>query len=454
VRVGVFDVYKIGVGPSSSHTTGPMRAARAFVEALAASPARGSVARIDVTLFGSLALTGKGHGTDRAILLGLMGERPETVDPAAIPGAIAAAIRDGLALSGGARLAPGAVTLAYDGQRADLVHPNTMRFLAAARDGAVLADETWLSPGGGFVRRLGDTRDEGPEEVPVPYPFASAADLLVHAAREGLGIAEIVRRNERARAPDMDVDSRLDAIAAAMLDCVARGLRGAGALPGGLGVERRAAAVHGASRFRGPRNVGPAGDSLESVGAYAMAVNEENAAGGRVVTAPTNGASGVVPAVLRHLVDRVGHDVPTIREFLLTGAAIAMLAKTNASISGAEVGCQGEVGVASAMAAAGYAAALGGSPAQAENAAEIALEHHLGLTCDPVGGLVQIPCIERNAMGAVKALAAAALALAGDGRHVVSLDAAIETMRQTGADMSSKYKETALGGLALNVTAC
>jgi L-serine dehydratase len=452
MRLSVFEIFKIGIGPSSSHTTGPMRAARLFLERLDRAGRLDRVDRLAVTLMGSLALTGAGHATDRAVLLGLMGETPEAVMPEEVEPRLQRARGGNLALLGRHPLPFVRLDLTSDRSRRKLTHPNTMRFVAYDSDGAVLADESWLSPGGSFVRLASE---EGADPTPgrIAHPFKTALDLLEATARTGLSIAELVRANETALNPCRDIDGSLDTIIEAMMAAIDRGMAADGALPGALRLKRRAPALAAALGAHG-RNDAPAFSALDRVTVYALSVNEENAAGGRVVTAPTNGACGVVPAVLRYAMDDEGFDWSAARQFLLTGAAIGMLAKTNASISGAEVGCQGEVGVAAAMAAAGYAAVRGGTPAQVENAAEIALEHHLGMTCDPVLGLVQIPCIERNAMGAVKALAAASLALKGNGAHLVSLDAVIETMRQTGADMRRKYRETALGGLAVNVTVC
>jgi L-serine dehydratase len=416
--VSVLDLFKIGIGPSSSHTVGPMVAARRFLDELGHTPAA-----VTVELFGSLALTGKGHGTDRAVLLGLAGERPETVDPDR-PGS-----------------APMAVELVFHRDRSLPEHPNGLRFTAGT------VSRSYFSVGGGFVVGADEIGQPVAVGAAGPYPFRSAEQLLAMAA--GQTIAAVVLDNECAVRPEVELRQALDRIWQAMQDCIARGLSREGLLPGGLNLPRRAAAVQSAAR----RSQLPLGQ-LDEISAWALAVNEENAAGGRVVTAPTNGAAGIVPAVMMHYVRHCGGGRDGCHAFLLTAAAVGSLIKENASISGAEVGCQGEVGTASAMAAAGLVAALGGSNAQVENAAEIAMEHHLGLTCDPVAGLVQVPCIERNAMGAVKAITAAHLALAGDGRHSVSLDKVIETMRQTGADMQAKYKETSLGGLAVNVVSC
>ena len=455
--ISVFELFKIGIGPSSSHTVGPMKAAHAFVEGLARRGELGRVESVDVTLFGSLAFTGRGHATDKAVVLGLCGIEPETAEPDE-------ADRRAEAVRAARRLSlAGRRDIAFDPGRAilfDVVtppprHPNTLRFVACDAEGALIADETWLSIGGGFILRDGAEGDAVAVEPQVPYPFRSGAELLARGRESGLSIAGLVRANEAALRPAEAVEDQIGRILAVMFGCIERGLERSGALPGGLAVARRAGAIYRDLTDAARRNARPAHEVMDFVSAYAMAVNEENAAGGRVVTAPTNGAAGVVPATLRYYRDHcAGATLQGLSDFLFVATAIGGLFKLNASISGAEVGCQGEVGVASSMAAAGLCAAFGGSNAQVENAAEIAMEHHLGMTCDPVGGLVQIPCIERNAFGAIKAIAAASLALHGDGRHLVSLDSVIATMRQTGADMQSKYKETSLGGLAVNFVAC
>lgn len=420
--IGVNDVFKIGLGPSSSHTTGPMKAARAFAVEL-----DGSAVRVRATVFGSLAWTGHGHSTDRALLLGLAGYRPETVSPDQAAGSTRFEVE-----------------LVFDRERRYERHTNAMRFEAFDASGASLRDEVWYSIGGGFVVRDGDDLGSA-SETPVPFPCNSATALLALPQR----FAEMSLANELSRRPVFEVEAAVDAIASAMFDCIDRGLRTTGELPGALRVKRRAKGLFDQLDRAAPTF------AMEAVSAFAIAVNEENAAGGRVVTAPTNGAAGVIPAVLRYYRDFYPRaSAQGIRDFLLVASLFGAIIKTNASISGAEVGCQGEVGSAAAMAAAGLTAALGGSNGQVENAAEIALEHHLGMTCDPVGGLVQIPCIERNAFGAVKAMNASVLALRGDGTHRVSLDQAIATMRQTGHDMAAKYKETSLGGLAVNVPDC
>lgn len=453
--VSAFELFKIGIGPSSSHTVGPMRAARQFVLELDAAGLLTQVATLNVELFGSLALTGKGHGTDRAVLLGLCGEAPESVDVESVDARLAA-IRDSgeINLLGRHRLpfVEGRHLLFH--MRATLPqHPNGMRFVAFDAQGKALQQREVFSIGGGFIVSAEDIGKAPSASVAWPHPYRSAQELLRMGREQGKSIAAIALDNELALRSEQEVSDGLDRIRNAMRACIERGLAQDGILPGGLNVRRRAKTLH-AQLLARCDNKQPL-QELDWVNAFAVAVNEENAAGGRVVTAPTNGAAGIIPAVLRfyeQFCDNASGQ--GAREFLLTAAAIGSLYKENASISGAEVGCQGEVGVAASMAAAGLTAALGGSNEQIENAAEIGMEHNLGLTCDPIGGLVQIPCIERNAMGAAKAINAAHLALSGDGRHHVSLDKVIETMRQTGADMHSKYKETSLGGLAVSVVEC
>jgi L-serine dehydratase len=449
--ISAFDLFKIGIGPSSSHTIGPMVAARRFRERVAGLP---GAARVTAEIFGSLAWTGRGHGTDVALFLGLLGHAPATVDPDAVAGYVA-----DLAETGRTGLA----ALRFDCAR-DLIfnfdevlprHTNGMRFRAYDRDGALLDEVVCYSIGGGFVEEDGQRALAALDAVPVPFPFESGADLLQVCAQHGLTVAQVQLANERALRSEAEIAAGLDAIRDAMLACIDRGLRMDGSLPGGLKVRRRAKRLYAALDANRLSNSRPAHEIMDWISLFALAVNEENAAGGRVVTAPTNGAAGIVPAVLRYIVDFCPDwGVERGRDYLLTAAAVGGLIKRRASISGAEVGCQGEVGSAAAMAAAGLAAILGGRPPQVANAAEIAMEHHLGMTCDPIGGLVQIPCIERNAFGANKAVAAASLALHGDGVHFVSLDQVIETMRQTGQDMQDKYKETSRGGLAVNVAAC
>jgi L-serine dehydratase len=452
--ISVFELFKIGIGPSSSHTVGPMKAAASFARGVADDP---SLERVEVTLYGSLAWTGRGHATDRAVVLGLAGELPETVDPERAE-MVTEQARRGVGLPlGGHRM------IAFDWLRDiqfDLVtvparHPNTLSFRAIGPSGRVLAEETWLSVGGGFVVREDEADQPASGRAAVPHEFRNAAELLQACERAGLTIADLVRANEVALHGADALSTHLGRVIDAMLTCIDRGLAREGELPGGLRVRRRAPGIYRQLEQARLANARPAHEIMDFIGVFAIAVNEENAAGGRVVTAPTNGAAGVVPAVLRYYrdfcedADRAGMET-----FLLAATAVGALFKMNASISGAEVGCQGEVGVACSMAAAGLAAALGGTNAQVENAAEIGMEHHLGMTCDPIGGLVQIPCIERNAFGAVKAVTAASLSLRGDGTHKVSLDQVIATMRQTGLDMHNKYKETSQGGLAVNWVEC
>ncbi|WEF34468.1 L-serine ammonia-lyase [Pseudoduganella chitinolytica] len=449
--MSVFDLFKIGIGPSSSHTVGPMVAARRF---LVENAPLDDVTGVTAELYGSLALTGIGHATDKAVILGLMGETPQDVDPERVERMLAAAEEAGeLHLLGEKVVAfTRKANLVFHNTENLPEHPNGMRFVLHRADGASVS-KVFYSVGGGFIRAEGE--GSAPAEQPavaVPYPFDTMADLLAHGERTGLTIPHMLRANELSRIPAAQLDAGLDRIWNVMRSCIAHGLETSGQLPGGLNVKRRAANLWRQAQGADRANELPH-DALNGVSLYAMAVNEENAAGGRVVTAPTNGAAGIIPAVLKYYAEdcKPLDPVAGVRIFLLTAAAIGMLCKRNASISGAEIGCQGEVGVACAMAAAGLVAALGGSNAQIENAAEIGIEHHLGMTCDPIGGLVQIPCIERNGMGAVKAITAASLSLKGDGTHFVSLDEVIETMRQTGADMQAKYKETSLGGLAVHV---
>ena len=447
----LFDLFRIGIGPSSSHTVGPMIAAGRFIASLPRDRAFDAVA---VELFGSLALTGKGHATDVAVILGLLGERPDQVDPDQVPALVAGvAARRTLELPGGRHAAfDPAVHIRFTRTMLPR-HPNALRFTAAGRDGAF--ERTYYSVGGGFI--VTDDEDDaiGVEPAPIPYPFATSRAMLIMAESAGLSIAELQRENERTRRSDAEIARGIARIWDAMQACMERGLRQGGVLPGGLRVRRRAPGLYARLLERQGGNAQDVLQGIDWVNLFALAVNEENAAGGRVVTAPTNGAAGIVPAVL-HYYDRfvAGATQEGIETFFLAAAAVGALIKQNASISGAEVGCQGEVGSACAMAAAGLAAAMGGSNAQVENAAEIGLEHNLGLTCDPIGGLVQIPCIERNALASVKAINAARLAMHGDGTHFVSLDQVIATMRETGRDMLSKYKETSEGGLAVNAIEC
>ena len=450
--ISVAELFTIGIGPSSSHTVGPMRAAFDFAQR---ATGQGAVpVRVGCDLYGSLALTGRGHATDTATILGLAGWEPERLDPDAAPAILAEIRARGTLALAGTHPVPFADADIVFHPRAFLPeHPNGLTFTAQLADGASNA-ETYFSIGGGAILRKGTSIAAG--NVAVRHPFASGADLLGIGAATGLTIAGIVRANEEAWRDATETDAFLDAVRTAMHACIDRGIAQEGVLPGGLKVRRRARAI--AEGLTGCVPGSNPAEVFEWVSLWALAVNEENAAGGCVVTAPTNGAAGVLPAVLRFYETLVARDEDTRREgarvFLLTAAAIGMLYKKRASISAAEMGCQGEVGVACSMAAGGLAAVLGGSNAQIENAAEIGMEHNLGLTCDPIGGLVQIPCIERNTMGAVKAINAAYLALRGDGSHVVSLDAVIETMRQTGEDMRSQYKETSLGRLAVNVVEC
>ena len=458
--LSVFDLFKPGVGPSSSHTMGPMVAGARFLDELRALPF--APAGLRASLHGSLAFTGKGHATDRATILGLAGFHPATIDPDAAETALQAN-RESRQLT-----PPGLPPLDFDPER-DLRfdydhalpgHANGMTLSATDKQGDVILRRVYYSIGGGFVMteeelaaKDGESRSDA--SASVPFPFASAAEMLEMAARSGKSIARMKEENELCFRSPTELREGLAQVWAVMKDCMDRGLSTDGILPGGLNVRRRAAAIHRKLLEERGMNLTAPHVINDWMSTYAMAVNEENAAGGRVVTAPTNGAAGTVPAVIRYWLDHVpGASERQLPEFLLTAAAVGGLIKHNASISGAECGCQAEVGSASAMAAAGLAAVLGGTPTQIENAAEIALEHHLGMTCDPVRGLVQVPCIERNGLGAIKAVSAASLALRGDGTHIVPLDAAIETMRQTGRDMSEKYKETSLGGLAVNVPNC
>ena len=463
MAVSVFDLFKIGIGPSSSHTVGPMRAARMFALHLRQAGLLGQTSRVRCWLYGSLGATGKGHGSDKAVLLGLTGHEPDTVNVEGIDTELAT-----LRSSGELKLL-GEHTIAFT-EREDLLfmrretlpfHANGMRLVAFNAAGDEVDQRTYYSVGGGFVVSeevaVDGERQKviAPDMTVLPLPYRSGAELLVVAHREQLSIAQVMRRNEQHWRTDAEIDAGLLRIWQVMQDCVKRGCRTEGVLPGGFKVKRRAAGLYRAltenpeSALKDPLQV------MDWVNLYALAVNEENAAGGRVVTAPTNGAAGIVPAVLHYYTRFAPASTPAgVIDFLLTAAAIGILYKENASISGAEVGCQGEVGVACSMAAGALAAVMGGTPEQVENAAEIGMEHHLGLTCDPVGGLVQIPCIERNAIASVKAINAARMALRGDGTHHVSLDKVIKTMRETGADMKVKYKETARGGLAVNIVEC
>jgi L-serine dehydratase len=457
MAISAFELFKIGIGPSSSHTVGPMRAAGMFTEALAAEGLLPRVAGLRVELFGSLGATGHGHGSVKAVVLGLAGEHPETVDPVAAEPLVARVRAIGrLALPGGREIIfdPDNDIVLHRRKRLPF-HSNAMLFAATDGQGDGILERTYYSIGGGFV--LGEDSRGAPrieaDATPVPYPFDTAGELLGHAEKTGLPISGLMMANENVRRDEAEVRSGLLRIWQVMQDCVEAGCQARGVLPGGLKVRRRAAGLRDTLERTGDR-ADPL-YAIEWVTLYALAVNEQNASGGRVVTAPTNGAAGIIPAVLHYYTAFVpGADDDGVVAFLLTAAAIGALFKQNASISGAEVGCQGEVGSACSMAAAGLAEVLGGTPGQVENAAEIGIEHNLGLTCDPVGGLVQIPCIERNAIASVKAITAARMAVRGDGTHHVSLDKAIKTLRETGADMKDKYKETARGGLAVNVIEC
>ncbi|WP_157268677.1 L-serine ammonia-lyase [Azohydromonas aeria] len=463
MSISVFDLFKIGIGPSSSHTVGPMKAARLFVQRLDTLGVLERCARVEVQLFGSLGATGRGHGSDKAVLLGLQGHEPDTVDVDAVP-----ALLEQVRTSGRLCL-DGRHEVAFD-ERRDLLfhrrktlpfHANAMQCTAFNAAGVELDRREYYSVGGGFVVGQEAAGDGSlapvlrPDAPALPYPFRTGADVLMLTRDLRCSIAELVRRNERHWRSDAEIDAGLLRIWSVMQACVTRGCATEGILPGGFKVRRRARALHQHLLARAEAAVGDPLLVMDWVNLYALAVNEENAAGGRVVTAPTNGAAGIVPAVLHYYARFVpGASDAGVVDFLLTAGAIGILYKENASISGAEVGCQGEVGVACSMAAGALCAVMGGTPAQVENAAEIGMEHHLGLTCDPVGGLVQIPCIERNAIASVKAINAARMALRGDGTHHVSLDKVIKTMRETGADMLTKYKETARGGLAVNIVEC
>ncbi len=459
MSISILDLFKIGIGPSSSHTVGPMRAAHDFAAALAQQGLLAQVRRIEVKLYGSLSATGIGHGTDRAVVAGLMGARPDEVDPDFVVSAV-----DRVRNEGSLPLA-GAVAVPFDWAR-DLrllpvslpYHPNAMR-LAARGEAGVLYENTYYSVGGGFVVDETQARSgaSAQAEVVLSYPFDTGAELLAQCRRHGLRISELMLANESAWRSEAETRAALQRIWDVMRGCVARGITQEGVLPGGLDVRRRAPTLYRKLSERAARRnlISATMVALDWVNLYALAVNEQNATGGRVVTAPTNGAAGIIPAVLHYYTRFVWNasDDGVVR-FLLTAGAIGILYKENASISGAEVGCQGEVGVACSMAAGALAEVLGGTVQQVENAAEIGMEHNLGLTCDPVGGLVQVPCIERNAMASIKAINAARMALRGDGKHFISLDKVIRTMRETGADMKTKYKETARGGLAVNIIEC
>jgi L-serine dehydratase len=456
LAISVFDLFSIGIGPSSSHTVGPMRAARTFADDLRRQDLLAATAAVKIELYGSLGATGKGHGSDKAVMLGLEGETPESVATDGV-----AARLEEIRRSGTLNLL-GEHPLRFDEKQHLIMHrrkslpfhPNGMRFTALSDAGEVLSTAVYYSVGGGFVvdESAADGSWIGADTTPQPYPFTSGAELLRLCRVNGLSISEIMMENEKAWRSETAVRDGLLKIWSAMQACVSNGCRHGGILPGGMGVKRRAASLfHQLSNQTAEDGDDPL-HVMDWVNLYALAVNEENAAGGRVVTAPTNGAAGIIPAVLHYYrLHRPKADDDGVVRFLLTAGAIGILYKENASISGAEVGCQGEVGSACSMAAGGLAEVFGGTPAQVENAAEIAMEHNLGLTCDPIGGLVQVPCIERNAIASVKAINAARMAMHGDGEHFVSLDKVIKTMRDTGADMKTKYKETARGGLAVNV---
>ncbi|WP_211882946.1 L-serine ammonia-lyase [Pseudarthrobacter albicanus] len=463
MALSVLDLFSVGIGPSSSHTVGPMRAAKQFTDGLESSGRLAATVRVQAELFGSLGATGRGHGSDKAVVLGLQGQAPETVDTRTADDQVAAAALNAELRLGGSHR----VDFNWDEdvvlhRRKSLpAHPNGMTFRALDHTGEVLRERSYYSIGGGFVvdgDAAGADRVVADTTV-LPYPFTSADELLAMCAREGKSISDIMLANELVWRSEAELRERLLKIWAVMRECVDNGCAAEGVLPGGLNVTRRAPSLFRTLSATDADLAGAASAdpllAMEWVNLFALAVNEENAAGGRIVTAPTNGAAGIVPAVLHYYTKFVpGADDDGVVRFLLAAAAVGILFKINASISGAEVGCQGEVGSACSMAAAGLCEVLGGSPAQVENAAEVGIEHNLGLTCDPVGGLVQIPCIERNAIASVKAINAARLALHGDGSHKVSLDKAIKTMRETGADMKTKYKETSRGGLAVNVIEC
>ncbi len=459
MAISVFDLFKIGIGPSSSHTVGPMRAAALYVGALRERRLLARTERVQVRLYGSLSATGIGHGSDRAVIMGLMGDWPDQIDPAEIEPRIALLLERNELLLGGERTLP--FVWARDMQLLDEnlpYHPNAMTLSAFDAAGELLHENTYYSVGGGFVvdAEQAATGQLDQDHTRLPYDFDSAEQLLQLCKANNLRISELMMANEKAWRSEAEIRSGLMRLWQAMRDCVEQGLKHEGILPGGLNVKRRAAKLHRSlQEMSKPNVIGSTLSGMEWVNLFALAVNEENAAGGRMVTAPTNGAAGIIPAVLHYYV-RFSPAVSeaNVVDYLLAAAAIGILCKKNASISGAEVGCQGEVGSACAMAAAGLAEILGATPGQVENAAEIGLEHNLGLTCDPVGGLVQVPCIERNAIAAVKAINAAQMALRGDGEHFISLDRVIRTMRDTGADMHDKYKETSRGGLAVSAIEC
>ncbi len=459
MSISIFELFKIGVGPSSSHTVGPMLAASRFAERLRESGSLAHVAGVAVDLYGSLALTGRGHATDTAIMAGLAGQRPDSTDALKIAGICARAADTKLLLLAGQRDIPfdPAAAIRFRQRERRPFHSNAMQFTASDAAGEIVDTRHYYSIGGGFVLDEDEAgrNDRGADDaLALPYAFTSGAEMLAMAAASGLSIADMMLANERVRKGDAEIVVGIDDIAAAMSACIDAGCAAEGVLPGGLNVKRRAPQIAADIRARQDTALSEPLAALDWINLWAMAVNEENAAGGRVVTAPTNGAAGIIPAVIRYYERCYRGTAEGVRIFLLTAAGIGALYKRNASISGAEVGCQGEVGVACSMAAAGLTAALGGSNAQIENAAEIGMEHNLGLTCDPIGGLVQIPCIERNAMGAIKAIDASRIAMIGDGTHMISLDTVIATMFATGRDMRDKYKETSKGGLAVSFVEC
>jgi L-serine dehydratase len=457
MTISAFDLFKVGIGPSSSHTVGPMRAAYSFVSRLRDEGLLGRVAGVRCELFGSLGATGHGHGSVKAVVLGLEGQQPDLVDPVSAQPRVDAVRREGKLVMGGEHVVAFSVdddVVLHRRKRLEF-HSNGMLFRALDAEGHDVSRREYYSIGGGFVLDEDDAGNPAivEDRTPVRYPFRTGEELLARTRETGLRISDVMLANELAWRSETEIRAGLLHIWSVMQECVERGSQATGVLPGGLKVRRRAAALR--AQLEGHPNEADPLRAMEWVTLYALAVNEENAAGGRVVTAPTNGAAGIVPAVLHYYRDFIdSYSEDGVVRFLLTAAAIGLLFKENASISGAEVGCQGEVGSACSMAAAGLAEVIGGTPEQVENAAEIGIEHNLGLTCDPVGGLVQIPCIERNAVGSVKAITAARMAVRGDGRHHVPLDKAIKTMRETGADMKDKYKETARGGLALNIVEC
>ena len=460
MAISLFELFKAGIGPSSSHTVGPMEAARRFASSLVDEGSLAPVHRLKVSLYGSLGATGKGHGTGPAVMMGLEGERPDQIDPEQMPARLEHIRTTGYLLLAGQHKVRfrEASDIVYYRRKSLPDHPNGMVCQMFDREGQCLSERTYYSIGGGFVV---DANTEGTlkiheDDTPLPYPFNSGKALLALCQDHGLTIADVMFANEQAwRTPD-EIRAGILELWGIMRECVQNGIRHEGELPGGLKVRRRAASLYGSLMDKQRVDlISPSLSALDWVNLYALAVNEENAAGGRIVTAPTNGAAGIIPAVLHYYWEFCPQaDEDGIVCFMLTAGAIGKLFKENASISGAEVGCQGEVGSACAMAAAGLASATGGSPEQVENAAEIAMEHHLGMTCDPIGGLVQIPCIERNAMASVKAIDTAIMALRGDGKHYVSLDKVLHTMRETGRDMLDKYKETSRGGLAVNIIEC